>query len=71
MTQQWKLAVDRTVCIGAAVCAGMVPEHFWLGADGKSYPVSSIIDPDPKVLDAAYACPSEAITVIKSAGYHD
>jgi ferredoxin len=68
--QQWKLTVDRTVCIGAGVCAGMAPERFCLGADGKSYPVSSFIDPDPTVLDAAYTCPSEAITVIKLAGYH-
>ena len=28
--------------------------------------MSSLIDPDPEVLDAAVSCPAEAITVIES-----
>jgi ferredoxin len=63
---QWKLTVDRFVCIGSGLCVGTAPRHFQLGPDRRSHPVSALIDPDPEVLDAALSCPVEAITVIES-----
>jgi ferredoxin len=66
LSAQWKLAVDRFVCIGSGLCSGTAPRYFQLGPDRRSYPVSSLIDPDNEVLDAAISCPVEAITVIES-----
>lgn len=66
MSAQWKLTVDRFVCIGSGLCVGTAPRHFQFGSDRRSHPVSSLIDPDQEVLDAAMSCPVEAITIIES-----
>jgi ferredoxin len=66
LSAQWKLAVDRFVCIGSGLCAGTAPRYFQLGLDRRSHPVFSLIDPDNEVLDVAISCPVEAITVIES-----
>lgn len=66
MTKQWKITINGSACIGAGVCTGIAPKHFRLGGDGKSHPVYSLIDADPRVLDAAWTCPSEAITIMDS-----
>lgn len=66
LNAQWKLAVDHDVCIGSGLCEGTASRHFRLGPDHRSHPVSSLIDPDDAVLDAAFSCPVEAITVIES-----
>ncbi|MBM4796763.1 ferredoxin [Streptomyces sioyaensis] len=62
MVSRWAIAVDRTVCIGASVCANYAPEHFELRA-GKSHPRVATTDPDEAVLDTAETCPVSAITV--------
>jgi ferredoxin len=66
LSAQWKLTVDRVVCIGSGLCAGTAYRYFRLGPDRKSHPIFSLIEPDQEVLDAAIACPVEAITVIES-----
>jgi ferredoxin len=66
LSVQWKLTVDRLVCIGSGLCVGTAPRYFQLGPDRRSHPVSFLIDPDQEVLDAAMSCPVEAITVIES-----
>lgn len=66
LSAQWKLTVDRFVCIGSGLCMGSAPRYFQLGPDRRSHPVSSLIDPNQEVLDAAISCPVEAITVIES-----
>jgi ferredoxin len=66
LSAQWKLTVDRFVCIGSGLCTGTAPRHFQLGSDRRSSPVFSPIDPDQEALDAAISCPVEAITVIES-----
>ncbi|MFI6349944.1 ferredoxin [Streptomyces sp. NPDC050560] len=58
----WTVAVDRTVCIGASVCANYAPNLFELKA-GKSTPRVSATEADKAVLDAAETCPVSAITV--------
>jgi ferredoxin len=63
---QWRLTVDRVVCIGSGLCAGTAPRYFQLGSDRRSHPIASLIDPDKDVLDVAMSCPVEAITVIES-----
>ncbi|CAL9567853.1 hypothetical protein SUDANB58_04775 [Streptomyces sp. enrichment culture] len=58
----WSVAVDRTACIGASVCANYAPALFELQA-GKSSPRVATTEPDDAVLDAAETCPAAAITV--------
>ncbi|MER5495420.1 ferredoxin [Streptomyces sp. NPDC002454] len=62
----WTVAVDRTVCIGASVCANYAPGLFELRA-GKSWPRASTVEPDEATIDAAETCPVSAITVHESA----
>ncbi len=58
-----KILVDRSKCIAAANCIGMAPRVFTL--DGMKKAV--VLDPrgadDEKLIEAAEACPTEAITL--------
>ena len=58
----YKLKINRSLCTGYAECVGIAPEVFQLGADN----VVLVVDPeaadDETVLDAARACPVDAIT---------
>lgn len=60
----YRITIDRSTCTGYAECVGLAPEVFQLGDDR----VSIVIDPegtdDKAVLDAARACPMDAITLI-------
>jgi ferredoxin len=60
----YRLKIDRTLCSGYAECIGIAPEVFALGEDN----ICVIVDPeagdDESVLDAARACPVDAITVV-------
>ncbi|MGC9669873.1 ferredoxin [Planosporangium sp. 12N6] len=58
----WRIRVDSG-CIGSGSCAGVAPDHFALGADNRSHPITSEVEPDEAVRDAAASCPVEAITV--------
>jgi ferredoxin len=59
----YHIKIDRRMCTGYAECVGIAPEVFKLGDDN----VAVVIDPegagDETVLDAARACPVDAITV--------
>jgi ferredoxin len=60
----YHIKIDRRMCTGYAECVGIAPEVFRLGDDN----VSVVIDPegadDETVLNAARACPVDAITVL-------
>ncbi|WP_449474986.1 ferredoxin [Streptomyces abikoensis] len=58
----WRLAVDRSACIGSGICAALAPDAFRL-EDERSRPVRGATGPDEAVLDAADSCPAAAITV--------
>ncbi|MBO0867239.1 MAG: ferredoxin [Micromonosporaceae bacterium] len=58
----WRVAVGPA-CIGSASCVALSPALFALGEDKRSHPVRAEIEPDGAALDAAFACPVEAITV--------
>ncbi|MFI7067132.1 ferredoxin [Kribbella sp. NPDC050124] len=64
----WKVTVDRDACIGSGMCLGIAADHFELGPDRRSRPVSATVDADePAALDlasAAECCPGAAITVV-------
>lgn len=59
----YRIKIDRSLCTGYAECVGLAPEVFRLGDDN----VSVVIDPeetdDDMILDAARACPVDAITL--------
>ena len=60
----YRIKIDRALCSGYAECVGIAPEVFALGADNISFVVDLEGADDETVLDAARACPVDAITVI-------
>ncbi|MDG4800222.1 ferredoxin [Micromonospora sp. WMMD980] len=56
------MASDAEVCIGAGVCASVVPSRFRID-DGFSVPIDPVIEADEEVLVAANLCPMAAIRV--------
>lgn len=58
---RWIVAVDKSVCLGSAVCVGTAPGRFELDERQRSGPVTTVISPDEAVRDAAASCPAEAI----------
>ncbi|GAA1858790.1 ferredoxin [Asanoa iriomotensis] len=64
MTGGWRLELDRAACRNAGVCVGIAGAYFELDADGRSRPRAELVSPDDAVVDAAFACPMEAISVL-------
>jgi ferredoxin len=60
----YRIKIDRTLCTGYAECVGIAPEVFKLGADNISVVVDAEGADEETVLDAARACPVDAITVL-------
>ncbi|RSM85966.1 ferredoxin [Kibdelosporangium aridum] len=63
---QWRIEVQRHLCISSGICVGIAPRHFDLEGDG-SHPLADVVDHDDVVVDAAEACPVEAIKVFSNA----
>jgi ferredoxin len=63
MGDRWRVEVDRSVCIGSAMCVHHAPEGFALDPARQSHPVAPETDANEKVLTAAEGCPVEAITI--------
>ena len=53
--------VDQNKCIGCGLCAGMCPETFVIGADGKSEVIKEEVTTCAK--DVVANCPVDAISV--------
>jgi ferredoxin len=64
VTSRYRISVDRSVCQGSGLCAGMASEFFALDDTHRSVPLKEVVDADDAVLDAAECCPTEAITVV-------
>ena len=60
----YKIRIDRSLCTGYAECVGIAPEVFKLGDDNVSVVMDAEGADNETVLDAARACPVDAITVI-------
>jgi ferredoxin len=63
----WRVEVDGKKCLGSGMCIGSAPGRF-VADDGGTRPVSEVVDPDDAVLESAYGCPADAITVWDSQG---
>lgn len=64
-----KVEVDKDLCIGSASCVAAAPDVFDLGDDGKSYvKAGASLDDVAKIMDAARACPVNAIKVYDESG---
>jgi ferredoxin len=60
----YRIKIDRSLCTGYGECVGLAPHVFMLGDDNVSLVVDPEGDRDRDVLDAARACPVDAITLI-------
>ncbi|GGT26815.1 ferredoxin [Streptomyces purpureus] len=63
MGDRWHVEVDRSVCIGSAMCLNHAPDGFTLDTARQSHPRHPDSDANEKVLAAAEGCPVEAITI--------
>lgn len=62
--KNWKVRVDRDLCIGAATCVAIAAKSFALDKDAKAIILKTIDDEDQAtVLDAARGCPVAAIII--------
>lgn len=61
----YQIRIDRALCSGYAECIGIAPEVFALGDDSISVVMDAEGADDETVLDAARACPVDAITLIE------
>ncbi|KDQ65582.1 ferredoxin [Streptomyces halstedii] len=59
----WTTEVDRGLCMGSGMCAGLAPELYRLDDEGRAAPLRDRITPDERALDAADSCPAAAILV--------
>ena len=57
----YKIRIDRSLCTGYGECIGIAPA---LGDDRVSFVLDPEGNDDELILDAARACPVDAITLI-------
>jgi ferredoxin len=64
----YKISVNRELCASNAECVSLAPDVFELDDED----LCVVVDPegakDQRILDAARACPVDAITLIASDG---
>ena len=60
--QAIRLTVDRERCTGCGLCAALAPDTMGLGADGKAFARSELVDWSPADGDFVHQCPTLAIT---------
>ena len=59
-----KIEIDRTLCIGAAVCTGVAPGVFEIDAEQKAVVKDPTAADEATILEAAEGCPTKAIIVV-------
>lgn len=61
---QWKVWVDRELCIGAATCIALAPNTFKLDKEVKAIILDSAEkDTKQEILDGAKSCPVAAVII--------
>ena len=61
----YRIEIDRSLCSGFGACAELAPDVFTVEGGVAAIRVGT--SDDPRVLDAADACPMGAITVVRRA----
>lgn len=61
---QWKVIVDRDICVGSGTCTALASHLFTLDEEDRSRPTATIFDELPQLIEAAHMCPTGAIDVI-------
>jgi len=56
-----KATVDKTLCIGCALCCDLAPATFQMDDEFKSQPKEEVVSDEVKCKDAAESCPTKAI----------
>jgi ferredoxin len=59
----WRVEVDRSVCIGSGMCVGSAPADFSLDTGRQSHPRESVMPGSDEIMEAAESCPVEAISI--------
>ncbi len=60
----YRIKIDRTMCSAYGECIGLAPGVFQLGDDNVCMVIDADGEDDEAILDAARACPVDAITLI-------
>ena len=63
-----RIAVDRDLCIGSAICVDLAPEVFQLDDTATATVVNPHGASDEELLQAARDCPTEAIRLFDAQG---
>ena len=66
MPKKLKATVNPDMCVGNGMCVIVAPEVFRLNEARKSTVMQQAADGGQPVLEAAGACPVEAITVVEA-----
>lgn len=64
----YKIVIDREKCQGIGACVGAAPDVFEIDNEGKAVVTNAEGADDDTVLEAAEACPLEAITLYDEDG---
>lgn len=64
----YRIVVDREKCQGIGACVGAAPDVFEIDSEGKAVVISAEGADDDTVLEAAEACPLEAIVLYDENG---
>ena len=64
----YRIVVNRNKCQGIGACVGSAPDVFEIDAEGKAIVLNATGADDDTVLQAAEACPLEAITLYDEEG---
>lgn len=63
-----RIEIDRSVCIGAGNCIGVAPEVFALDDEKIAVILDAEGAPENQIRDAAWSCPTDAISLFESTG---
>lgn len=67
--KNWKIHVNRNLCIGAATCIAIAPKTFALDKENKAIILASIDgETQETILDSAKSCPVAAIIIADENG---
>lgn len=64
----YKIVIDREKCQGIGACVGAAPDVFELDKEAKAVVINPEGSDDDTILEAAEACPLEAIKIYNEEG---